>query len=84
MKQIAFSKDALRTLSRMPANASLLIRSKIAQYVADPSTQANNIKTLKGQYGVYRLRVGDWRILLTETGEVITVIKVGPRGGAYQ
>jgi len=34
--------------------------------------------------GVYRLRVGDWRLLFTETGEVITVIKVAPRGGAYQ
>ena len=84
MKQIAFSKDALRTLSRIPANASLLIRSKIAQYVADPAAQAHNVKVLKGQNGVYRLRVGDWRILFTETGEVITVIEVAPRGGAYQ
>ena len=84
MKQIAFGKDALRTLSRIPDNTSLLIRSKIAQYVADPAAQANNIKVLKGQTGVYRLRVGDWRILFTEAGEVVTVVKVAPRGGAYQ
>jgi mRNA interferase RelE/StbE len=30
-----------------------------------------------------RLRVQDFRILFTETAEVITVHNIGPRGGIY-
>ena len=83
MKRIAYSKDALKTLSRMPANVSRLIRSKIEQYAAAPAEQANNVKALKGIAGTYRLRVGDWRVLFTEEGDVLAIIKVAPRGGAY-
>ncbi len=83
MKRITYSKDALRTLSRIPANLSALIRAKIEQYAADPSAQANNVKALKGEPGVFRLRVGDWRVLFNDQGEVIAVIKVAPRGDAY-
>lgn len=82
MKRITYSKEALKTLSRIPANISKLIRSKIEQYAADPATQTNNVKGLKGHEGVYRLRVGDWRVLFTE-GEIIAIIKVAARGGAY-
>ncbi|MGX7706488.1 type II toxin-antitoxin system RelE family toxin [Methylobacterium sp. Gmos1] len=83
MLQIAYSKDALRTLSRMPTNMSALIRSKIEQYASDPRTQANNVKALKGEPGVFRLRVGDWRVLFTEDGVVLAVIRVAPRSSAY-
>lgn len=83
MLQIAYSKDALRTLSRMPANVSKLIRAKVEQYAADPASLANNVKALKGEPGVLRLRVGDWRVLFTEDGTVIAVIRIAPRGGAY-
>jgi mRNA interferase RelE/StbE len=44
---------------------------------------ANNVKALKGATGNFRLRIGDWRVIFSETGEVIAVIKVAPRGGAY-
>lgn len=83
MKQIAFSKSALKVLLRLPANTAALIRSKIDQYAEDPRTLANNVTALKGEAGVNRLRVGDWRVLFTETGEIIAVIKIAPRGGAY-
>lgn len=84
MKAVAFSKDASRTLARMPVATARLIRSKIDQYAADPASLANNVKPLKGEPGVSRLRVGDWRILFSETGEVIAVVKVAPRGSAYR
>lgn len=84
MVDIAYSKAALRSLMRMPANTSKLIRSKIEQYAADPAAQANNVKALKGEPGVLRLRVGDWRVLFTEDGRVLAVIRIAPRGGAYE
>jgi mRNA interferase RelE/StbE len=84
MRRIAFSKDALRTLRRMPANVSALVRSKIEQYATDPASLANNVKVLKGEPDVFRLRVGDWRVLFNEDGDVIAIIKIAPRGAAYE
>lgn len=84
MKRITFSKDALRTLRRMPANVAALIRSKIEQYATDPASLANNVKALKGEEGVFRLRVGDWRVIFAEDGVVIAIIRVAPRGAAYE
>ena len=83
MKKITYSRDALKTLSRMPADAAHLIRAKIEQYAAEPASLANNVKALKGATGYLRLRIGDWRVIFSETGEIIAVIKVAPRGGAY-
>ncbi len=83
MKRITFSKDALRTLSRMPANSARLIRAKIDQYAMEPASLANNVKALKGVEGVFRLRVGDWRVVFDEDGEVIAVVRIASRGGAY-
>ncbi|KQQ47877.1 cytotoxic translational repressor of toxin-antitoxin stability system [Methylobacterium sp. Leaf125] len=84
MKRIAYSKAALKTLSRMPANVSAMICAKIALLAADPATQANNVKALKGEPGVFRLRVGDWRVVYTDQGEILAVIRVAPRGSAYE
>jgi mRNA interferase RelE/StbE len=84
MKQVAYSRDAIKTLARMPANTSRLIRSKIAQYAANPASLGNNVKALKGASGYVRLRIGDWRVIFSESGEVVAVIKIAPRGGAYE
>lgn len=83
MKKVAYSKDALKTLRRIPANVAASIRAKIGQYAADPASLANNVKALKGVDGGYRLRVGDWRIIFTEDGVVIAIVRIAPRGGAY-
>lgn len=84
MKRITYSKDALRTLRRMTANVSALIRAKIEQYAADLASLAANVKALKGEPGVFRLRVGDWRVLFGEDGEVVAIVRIAPRGAAYE
>ena len=84
MKQVTFSREAIRTLSRIPTNVSRLIRDKVERYATDPSSLANNVKALKGEPGILRLRVGDWRVLFTEDGTVIAVIRIAPRGGVYE
>lgn len=81
MKQIAFTKAALRTLAKMPRPVSDRIREKIGAYAADPASQANNVTALKGREGI-RLRVGDWRVIMQD-GAVLAVLQIGPRGGIY-
>jgi mRNA interferase RelE/StbE len=82
--QIAYSRDALKTLARLPANVARLIRDKIEQYAADPASLANNVIQLKGGMGERRLRVGDWRVIFREDGTVMAIIRIGPRGGVYE
>ena len=82
MKQISYTKSAIRVLRRMPVNTATLIRSKIQAYAHDPSSQANNVRSLKGREGI-RLRVGDWRVILDDQGNVLAVLDIGARGGIY-
>lgn len=82
MKQISYTKSAIRALRRMPANAAMLIRTKIETFATDQASQANNVKALKGREGI-RLRVGDWRVIMDDQGNVLAVLEIGPRGGIY-
>ncbi|MDR6431270.1 type II toxin-antitoxin system RelE/ParE family toxin [Brucella pseudogrignonensis] len=84
MKQISYSREATKTLIKMPANTAKLIRSKIEQYAVEPASLSNNVKSLKGGEGLLRLRVGDWRVIFTEDGQILEIIKIAPRGGAYE
>ncbi len=85
MKQIAYSRDAIKSLSRMPATTAKRIRDKIKQYAADPASLANNVIIMAGARNeIRRMRVGDWRVNFSETGEVVAIIKVAPRGSIYE
>ena len=81
MREIVWTRAALRTLRRLPAKTARLIVEKVESYAAEPASQANNVKALKGREGI-RLRVGDWRIIM-EDGVVLAVLEIGPRGGIY-
>ncbi len=82
MKAIAYSRAAIKTLRRIPANEAERIRLKIEQYAADPAALANNVKALVGSPHI-RLRVGDWRVVMDDRGNVLDVVKIGPRGAIY-
>ncbi|KTQ86766.1 cytotoxic translational repressor of toxin-antitoxin stability system [Aureimonas ureilytica] len=85
MKEVVYTRDAARALSRMPANTAKTIRAKVEQYAADPASLANNVKALKGYSGRYRLRVGDWRVIFDDDdGRVLAILRIAPRGSAYE
>ncbi|MBI3157620.1 MAG: type II toxin-antitoxin system RelE/ParE family toxin [Burkholderiales bacterium] len=84
MHSIEYTREATRTLARMPRNVRELIESKIQTLARDPFGAAN-VKALVGQPG-YRLRVGDWRVIYdVDSGRVVVrVLRIAPRGGAYE
>lgn len=82
MKDIAYSRDAIKTLRRMPTNTSKRIKSKIEAYARNPASQENNITALQGMDENVRLRVGDWRVIM-EDGAVLAVVKIASRGSVY-
>lgn len=84
MKDIVYSREAIRSLQRMPTNVASTIKLKIDQLAADPHSLANNVTPLKGQPGQYRLRVGDWRVIFTDDGRILGILRIAPRQSAYQ
>jgi mRNA interferase RelE/StbE len=83
MRAISYTRQALKALRRMPADAAQRIIAKIEQYAQEPETQANNVTALKGREGI-RLRVGDWRVIMNDDGVVLAVLEIGPRGSVYE
>lgn len=81
-KQINYTKEARRTLSRIPVNERRRILLKIEQYAEDPRSQANNVVKLQDRAG-YRLRIGDWRVIFDEFDNILEVEKIGSRGSIY-
>jgi mRNA interferase RelE/StbE len=82
-RRVEYSRQAAKTLMRIDAATSARIRAKVSQLADDAASLANNITPLKGGEGLSRLRVGDWRVIYTETLVIVSVVRIGPRGGVY-
>lgn len=82
MRRIVYSRLALKQLKAIPQAIATRIRSKIEQYAADPTSLAGNVCKLQGREG-YRLRVGDYRVIFDDDGNVLDILGVGPRGSVY-
>ena len=82
MKEIAYSRSAVRSLARMPRNIAERIRDKIRGYAGDPASQANNVSRLRGPDRLLRLRVGGWRVVMRDA-EQLEILHVASRSSAY-
>ncbi|MHB8771824.1 MAG: type II toxin-antitoxin system RelE family toxin [Syntrophales bacterium] len=85
MYNVFYQQQALKTLRKLPAKLSRLIREKINQLARDPHAPNPNVKLLEGRNG-YLLRIGDWRVLyeLLDDRLIIVVIKIKTRGDVYK
>ena len=80
MKQLVFTAGAVRQLRKLPATARERIIAKLSLYA---ETGIGDVVALKGSTGV-RLRVGDWRVIIDQTGDRISVRAVGHRRDIYR
>ena len=65
MKRIVFSEQAKTDIRAIPQQSAMQILVAIHRLA---ETGAGRVKTLKGQSGEKRLRVGDFRVRFTEEG----------------
>jgi mRNA interferase RelE/StbE len=84
MYRILFTKQADKSLHKMPRNMAQLVREKLEQLAEDPFARNPNVTRLQGRPG-YRLRVGDWRVIyeIEDDRLIILVLRIAPRGGVY-
>ncbi|WP_192244127.1 type II toxin-antitoxin system RelE family toxin [Mesorhizobium silamurunense] len=78
MKQVVYLAAAIKSLPKHKAAAPRIV-AKIAVYAETPEAMVNNVKKLAGSDEM-RLRVGDYRVIFTETEDEI----IGPRGSVYE
>ncbi|OGO31567.1 MAG: hypothetical protein A2Z16_04070 [Chloroflexi bacterium RBG_16_54_18] len=85
MYTVDYTRQALKTHSKLPRNIALQIREKMADITEDPYAQHGNVTKLQNRAG-YGLRVGDWRVIYNiDRGKtIIIVIKIGTRGEVYR
>lgn len=83
MKIIRYSDQALKFLKKITRQEADRIRNKIKQYAEAPEELTNQVKKLQGA-PYYRLRVGNYRVIFTETGEILSIKKIGNRGDVYK
>ncbi|WP_420606258.1 type II toxin-antitoxin system RelE family toxin [Novosphingopyxis sp.] len=71
MQRIIYSREALKALQRIDGLTANRIVAKIELLAAQPERLSNNIRRLKGsEKGLLRLRVGDWRVIYDNEGNI--------------
>lgn len=80
MKRVVYSKAAEKSLGRMQSKRRQAIRAKVDAYARGETV---DIKKLVGS-DLYRIRVGQDRVVIDDQGVVVMVIEAGPRGGIYK
>lgn len=85
MYSIEYTREAQKSLAKLPRDLRSLIARKIEEVAANPYGAHNNVTRLQGR-PEFRLRVHDWRVIyrVFEDRIVLLVIKIGSRGQVYE
>lgn len=81
--QIQIKQSAEKELNALPARTRNRIAKRILRLEANP--RSPGVEKLQGQEA-YRLRVGDYRVLLTidDKAKIVTIFAVGHRRDVYR
>jgi mRNA interferase RelE/StbE len=73
-----------RVLKRLDGDTLERIRQAIRGLASEPGPMG--YKKLSGYENLYRVRVGDWRIIyaIEDKQLIVLVLEISPRGGAYR
>ena len=82
--QVIIHRKAEKILKRLDGDMLERIRRAIRSLANDP--RPAGVKKLTGYDNLYRVRVGDWRIIyaIEEDRLIVLVLEISPRGGAYR
>jgi len=82
--QVIIHRKAERVLKHLDGDMLERIRRAIRGLATEPRPLGH--KKLTGYENLYRIRVGDWRIIyaIEDDQLIILVLEISPRGGAYR
>ena len=81
--RVILEKPAQKTMERLPRNLRERLAAAMEELGLNP--RPHGYVQLKGQYGLFRIRIGDWRIIyaIHDDELLVLVVDVGSRGGIY-
>lgn len=82
--QVIIHRKAEKILKRLDGDTLERIRRAIRSLANDP--RPGGVKKLTGYDNLYRIRVGDWRIIyaIEDDRLIVLVLEISPRGEAYR
>jgi mRNA interferase RelE/StbE len=82
--QVIIHRKPEKVLKRLDGDTLERIRRAIRGLAGEPRPEG--VKKLTGYDNLYRIRVGDWRIIyaIEEMQLIILVLEISPRGSAYR
>ena len=78
---VVWTDPAVRDLERHDSRTAQRVRRAVVQLAGD---RRGDLKKLKGTDDSWRLRVGEYRVILSFDHDQITVYRVLPRQSAYR
>lgn len=84
--QVKFKKSAEKELKALPKSMQDKVLEAMAVLQVNPRTELLDIRILQGHDQLYRLRIGNYRIVFEIKDEIliIFVIKIGHRKDVYR
>lgn len=82
--RLIVSQRASKDLLGLPRADKVRVEHRIEAYAADPVSRAHDIAKIVGAATLFRLRVGDWRVILDVDQDTIKVLRVRHRREAYR
>jgi len=81
MRRLSYRPAVESTLERMDTSNRNRIRKALETYA---SSGSGDVRALHGEFrGLYRLRVGKWRVIFALESDLVRVISIDNRGQAY-
>ena len=80
--EVKWTEASLRQLEKLDKSIAKRIVDKVESASEDPFTYVQNLK----RFGLYRLRVGDYRVIISIERKkmIVFVLEVGHRSVIYQ
>lgn len=82
--KLIYHKDAIKFLAKQEVAVQERIATGLTSLLTIPPS--GDIKRMKGQQGLYRLRIGTYRILfeINHTEKIVYIQAIDSRGGIYK
>ena len=82
--QVIIHRKAEKIIKRLDGDILERIRRAIRELTYEP--RPSGVKKLVGHENLYRIRVGDWRIIyaIEDDKLIVLVLEISPRGAVYR
>jgi mRNA interferase RelE/StbE len=81
---IEFTDRANKQLANLRAADRIRILDRLRAYGEEPERRRHDVRPLIGTEGLWRLRMGDWRVIFERAETSVLVLRVLHRREAYR